>query len=81
MGRAFVRVALTRHGAASIAMSPTICSMAKVSAAVQWWSVRVELLGGAGTGDLWPAPGRIFAASTDSTFHDFAEAIDDAFAR
>lgn len=49
--------------------------------ATQWWSVRVELLGGAGTGDLWPAPGRIFAVSTDSTFHDFAEAIDDAFAR
>ena len=46
-----------------------------------WWSVRVELLGGGHAGDLWPRPGRIFAVSPAHTFHVFAEAIDDAFAR
>jgi hypothetical protein len=43
--------------------------------------VRVELLGGGNAGELWPTPGRIFAVSTRHTFHAFAEAIDDAFAR
>jgi hypothetical protein len=46
-----------------------------------WWSVRVELIGGAPCGDLWPRPGRLFAVSPRHTFHTFAEAIDDAFAR
>lgn len=32
-------------------------------------------------GDLWPRPGRVFAVSAQHTFHTFAEAIDDAFAR
>ena len=43
--------------------------------------MRVELLGGGLSGDLWPQPGRVFAVSTAHTFHAFAEAIDDAFAR
>lgn len=47
----------------------------------RWWSVRVELLGGAHCGELWPRPGRTFAVSPQHTFHTFAEAIDDAFAR
>ncbi|MFJ8827669.1 hypothetical protein ACIREE_38760 [Streptomyces sp. NPDC102467] len=47
----------------------------------QWWSVRVELLGGGMAGELWPRPGRIFAVSTRHTLHALAEAIDDAFAR
>ncbi len=47
----------------------------------RWWSVRVELLGGGASGDLWPIPGRVFAASPQHTFHELAEAIDDAFAR
>lgn len=47
----------------------------------EWWSINVELLGGGQAGDLWPHPGRTFAASPDHTFHDLAEAIDDAFAR
>jgi hypothetical protein len=46
-----------------------------------WWSVQVELLGGGLSGDLWPRPGRVFAVSATHTFHVFAEAIDDAFAR
>ncbi|TQS42845.1 IS1096 element passenger TnpR family protein [Cryptosporangium phraense] len=46
-----------------------------------WWSVRVELLGGGQAGELWPRPGRIFAVNPRHTFHVFAEAIDDAFAR
>lgn len=46
-----------------------------------WWSVRIELLGGGNAGDLWPRPGRVFAVSSRHTFHTFAEAIDDAFAR
>lgn len=46
-----------------------------------WWSVRVELLGGGASGELWPTPGRIFALSPQHTFQVFAEAIDDAFAR
>lgn len=48
---------------------------------VLWFSVRIELLGGAHCGDLWPRPGRIFAVSPHHTFHIVAEAIDDAFAR
>jgi hypothetical protein len=48
---------------------------------MSWWSVRVELLGGGASGDLWPRPGRVFAVSPGHTFHDLAEAIDDAFAR
>ncbi|MFI0242266.1 hypothetical protein [Streptomyces sp. NPDC016845] len=47
----------------------------------EWWSVRVELLGGGMAGELWPRPGRIFAVSTLHTLHVLAEAIDDAFAR
>ena len=46
-----------------------------------WWSVRVDLAGGGNAGDLWPRPGRLFAASSTQTYHAFAEAIDDAFAR
>ncbi|RCG16860.1 hypothetical protein DQ384_39990 [Sphaerisporangium album] len=46
-----------------------------------WWSVRVELLSGGSAGELWPCPGRVFAVSPAHTFHTFAEAIDDAFAR
>lgn len=46
-----------------------------------WWSVQVELVGGGMAGDLWPRPGRVFAVSPSHTFHIFAEAIDDAFAR
>ena len=46
-----------------------------------WWSVRVELLAGGIAGRLWPRPGRIFAVAPFHTFHVFAEAIDDAFAR
>jgi hypothetical protein len=46
-----------------------------------WWSVRVDLLGGGLAGELWPCPGRVFAVSPAHTFHTFAEAIDDAFAR
>jgi hypothetical protein len=41
----------------------------------------MELLGGGASGELWPTPGRIFAVSPRHTFHVFAEAIDDAFAR
>ncbi|WP_239163700.1 plasmid pRiA4b ORF-3 family protein [Paractinoplanes rishiriensis] len=46
-----------------------------------WWSVRVELIGGGNAGELWPRPGRLFVVSEAHTFHVFAEAIDDAFAR
>ena len=46
-----------------------------------WWSVRVELAGGGMAGELWPRPGRVFAVSPAHTFHTFAVAIDDAFAR
>ena len=41
----------------------------------------MELLGGGSAGDLWPRPGRLFAVASAHTFHAFAEAIDDAFAR
>lgn len=45
-----------------------------------WLSIRVDLIGGRGE-DLWPRPGRVFAASRSHTFWRLAEAIDDAFAR
>jgi hypothetical protein len=45
-----------------------------------WLSVTVELLGGRGE-ELWPWPGRIFAVGPSHTFMDFADAINDAFAR
>lgn len=45
-----------------------------------WLSIRVELTEGRGQ-DLWPRPGRIFAAARSHTFATFATAIDDAFAR
>lgn len=45
-----------------------------------WLSIRVELVGGGGV-DLWPRPGRIFAAARTHTFKVLADAIDDAFAR
>jgi len=47
----------------------------------EWWSIRVELVGGGMAGELWPRPGRIFAVDTRHTLHVLAEAIDDAFAR
>ncbi len=40
----------------------------------------VELLGGRGE-ELWPWPGRVFAVGPTHTFRDFADAINDAFAR
>lgn len=45
-----------------------------------WLSIRVDLVGGRGD-DLWPRPGRIFAAARRHTFADLATCIDDAFAR
>lgn len=45
-----------------------------------WLSIRVDLVGGRGE-DLWPRPGRIFAAARSHTFEQLAVAIDDAFAR
>lgn len=45
-----------------------------------WLSVRVELVSGRGV-DLWPRPGRVFAASRSHTFAQLADAIDAAFAR
>ncbi|WP_405763994.1 plasmid pRiA4b ORF-3 family protein [Actinacidiphila glaucinigra] len=45
-----------------------------------WLSVRVELVSGQG-GDLWPRPGRVFAAARTHSFGQLAEAIDQAFAR
>lgn len=53
----------------------------KSGAPSRWWSVKVELVGGGLAGELWPWPGRVFAVSPQHTFHLFAEAIDDAFAR
>ncbi len=43
-------------------------------------SIRVELVEGRGH-DLWPRPGRIFAAARSHISPHFATAIDDAFAR
>jgi Plasmid pRiA4b ORF-3-like protein len=45
-----------------------------------WLSIQVELVSGHGS-DLWPRPGRIFAAARTHTFGQLAVAIDDAFAR
>jgi hypothetical protein len=45
-----------------------------------WLSVRVDLVSGRGE-DLWPRPGRLFAAARAMTFGQFAAAIDDAFGR
>jgi hypothetical protein len=45
-----------------------------------WLSIKVDLVGGRGE-RLWPRPGRIFAAARSHTFAQFADAIDDAFAR
>lgn len=45
-----------------------------------WLSVSVELLVGRGE-ELWPWPGRVFAVGPSHTFGQFADAINDAFAR
>lgn len=45
-----------------------------------WLSIRVELVSGRGM-DLWPRPGRVFAAARSHTFRQLAHAIDTAFAR
>jgi hypothetical protein len=45
-----------------------------------WLSIRVDLVSGRGR-DLWPRPGRLFAAARTHTFAQLATAIDDAFAR
>ncbi len=45
-----------------------------------WLSIRVDLVSGHAD-DLWPRPGRIFAAARSHTFNQLATAIDDAFAR
>ena len=45
-----------------------------------WLSIRVDLVSGRGE-DLWPRPGRIFAAARRHTFAQLARANDDAFAR
>jgi hypothetical protein len=45
-----------------------------------WLSIRVDLVEGRGE-DLWPRPGRIFAAARSHTFEQLAGAVDDAFAR
>jgi hypothetical protein len=46
-----------------------------------WLSIRVDLLSGSHTGDLWPPPGRVLVVGPSHTFADLATAIDDAFAR
>ncbi|MEU6511992.1 hypothetical protein [Streptomyces sp. NPDC046942] len=45
-----------------------------------WLSIRVELISGHGA-DLWPRPGRVFAAARSHSFARFATAIDIAFGR
>lgn len=45
-----------------------------------WLSIRVELVSGRGM-DLWPWPGRIFAAARSQSFRQLAEAIDIGFGR
>ncbi len=45
-----------------------------------WLPIRVELVAGRGE-ELWPRPGRIFAANRSHTFRQLADAIDDGFAR
>jgi hypothetical protein len=51
-----------------------------VAVARTWLSIRVELVGGRGA-DLWPRPGRVFAAARSHSFRQLADAIDLAFAR
>ena len=46
--------------------------MARSSRLEEWWSIRVELVGGGMAGDLWPNPGRILAVSAGHTFHVLA---------
>ena len=46
-----------------------------------WLSIRVDLLSGTHTGELWPTPGRVLVVGPHHTFADLATAIDDAFAR
>lgn len=62
-------------------VSPGCGRVAHMALGKGWWTVRVELLGGGLAGELWPRPGRLFAVNAAHTFHEFAEAIDDAFAR
>jgi len=45
-----------------------------------WLSIRVDLVSGHAD-EMWPRPGRIFAAARSHTFDQLATAIDDAFAR
>jgi hypothetical protein len=45
-----------------------------------WLSIRVDLVSGRGV-DMWPRPGRVFAASRSHTFAQLGRAIDLAFAR
>lgn len=45
-----------------------------------WLSIRVDLVEGGGQ-DLWPRPGRIFAAARTHTFGQLSVVIDDGFAR
>ena len=45
-----------------------------------WLSIRVDLIHGGGQ-NLWPRPGRVFAARRTHTFLQLGEAIDTAFAR
>jgi Plasmid pRiA4b ORF-3-like protein len=45
-----------------------------------WLSIRVDLISGHGE-ELWPRPGRIFAAARSHKFSQLADAIDTAFAR
>ncbi len=49
--------------------------------AMTWLSVRVDLLSGSHTGELWPTPGRVLVVGPQHTFADLSTAIDDAFAR
>jgi Plasmid pRiA4b ORF-3-like protein len=45
-----------------------------------WLQIQVDLLGGGGT-DLKPPPGRILIVGPSHTFEQFADAINQAFAR
>ncbi len=45
-----------------------------------WLSIRVDLVEG-GVREIWPRPGRMFAAARTHSFSALARAIDDAFAR
>ena len=46
-----------------------------------WLAIRVELLHGGYSGQLWPPPGRELAVGPKHTFAHLAAAIDQAFAR